>query len=85
MESAPENSPAELSRDSIRALNLTGRDFLKESDFTPAELASLLELSAQLKFARLTKTEPKLLAGNWKRRWHSYAAKVMAHRVLGCR
>ena len=63
MESAPVNSPAELSRDSIQALNLTGRDFLKESDFTPAELTSLLELSAQLKFARLTKTEPKLLAG----------------------
>jgi ornithine carbamoyltransferase len=63
MESAPVNSLAELSRDSIRALNLTGRDFLKESDFTPAELASLLELSAQLKSARLTKTEPKLLAG----------------------
>lgn len=63
MESAPVNDSAPLSVDSIRALNLTGRDFLKEVDFTPAELISLLELSAHLKFARLTKTEPQLLAG----------------------
>lgn len=52
-----------LTVDSVRALNLTGRDFLKELDFSPAELASLLQLSARLKFARLNNDEPQFLIG----------------------
>ena len=63
MESAPGKSPAALSVESVRALNLSGRDFLKELDFTPLELTSLLDLSSRLKIARLTKTEPQLLVG----------------------
>ena len=63
MESAPGKSPAALSVESVRALNLSGRDFLKELDFTPLELTSLLDLSSRLKIARSTKTEPQFLAG----------------------
>lgn len=62
--SAPVTSMSEaLTPESVRALGLTGRDFLKESDFTKAELSALLELALQLKVARHSHREPKLLAG----------------------
>lgn len=57
----PRHDP--LSRESVRALNLTGRDFLKELDFTPGELDALLDLASAVKHARATRTEPQLLAG----------------------
>lgn len=44
-------------------MNLTGRDFLKEADFTPAELDGLLCLAAELKAARRAGTEKQLLTG----------------------
>ncbi len=44
-------------------IDLTGRDFLKESDFTAAELSALLRLSAQLKEDRRTGAEVQLLTG----------------------
>jgi ornithine carbamoyltransferase len=44
-------------------IDLTGRDFLKESDFTAAELSALLRLSAQLKADRRSRTEVQLLTG----------------------
>jgi ornithine carbamoyltransferase len=44
-------------------IELTGRDFLKESDFTAAELSALLRLSAQLKADRRSGTEVQQLTG----------------------
>lgn len=38
-------------------MTLRGRDFLKEADFTPAELDELLALAADLKVQRRTGTE----------------------------
>ena len=46
-------------------VDLRGRSFLKEIDFTPQELRHLLELSADLKEAKLTGTEqPRLIGRN---------------------
>ncbi|MQY08555.1 ornithine carbamoyltransferase [Actinomadura macrotermitis] len=45
------------------AFNLHGRSFLKELDFTPREWRLLLDLSADLKAARLGGTERPVLAG----------------------
>ncbi|MUH46598.1 MAG: hypothetical protein F2793_08805, partial [Actinobacteria bacterium] len=44
-------------------VNLLGRDFLKESDFTEAELDSLLDLAADLKAQRRDGTESRRLIG----------------------
>lgn len=44
-------------------MNLTGRDFLKEADFTAVEFDELLRLSAQVKHERRTGAEPQRLAG----------------------
>ena len=44
-------------------MNLLGRDFLKESDFTEAELDSLLDLAADLKAQRRDGTESRRLIG----------------------
>ncbi len=44
-------------------MNLTGRDFLKESDFTAAELEGLLILAAELKRQRRAGIEMPRLAG----------------------
>ena len=57
------NSVAPLTIDFIRSLGLTGRDFLKETDFTAAELTSLLDLAAALKAARAQGSEPQFLTG----------------------
>jgi ornithine carbamoyltransferase len=57
------NSSAPLTIDSVRSLGLTGRDFLKETDFTATELTSLLDLAAALKAARAQGVEPQLLQG----------------------
>ena len=45
------------------AFNLHNRSFLKEIDFTPAELGYLLQLSESLKTAKYAGTETKHLAG----------------------
>ena len=45
------------------ALNMTGRSFLKEVDFTPAELRFLLRLAEALKLAKYAGTEVKRLDG----------------------
>src|SRR5215472_3061813 len=45
------------------AYNLRNRSFLKEIDFTPAELRFLLRLSEALKLAKYAGTETKHLAG----------------------
>ena len=45
------------------ALNLHGRDFLKELDFTTAELQFLLDLSHDLKRAKATGTERQRMRG----------------------
>jgi ornithine carbamoyltransferase len=45
------------------AFNLRHRSFLKELDFTPAELRFLLDLSAQLKAAKYAGTEQPRLRG----------------------
>jgi ornithine carbamoyltransferase len=45
------------------AFNLRNRSFLKEIDFTPAELRFLLQLSEALKIAKYAGTEGKRLAG----------------------
>jgi ornithine carbamoyltransferase len=45
------------------AFNLHNRSFLKEIDFTPAELRFLLRLSEALKIAKYAGTEGKQLAG----------------------
>jgi ornithine carbamoyltransferase len=44
-------------------LNLTGRSFLKELDFTPDEMAHLLDLSEILKAAKRDGTETPVLVG----------------------
>ena len=44
-------------------MDLTGRDFLKEVDFTPAELDGLLALAAQVKAERRSGTERPRLTG----------------------
>jgi ornithine carbamoyltransferase len=44
-------------------VNLTGRDFLKEADFSPAELDGLLTLAAELKAQRADGTEVPRLSG----------------------
>lgn len=44
-------------------MNLTGRDFLKEADFSPAELDGLLALAAELKAERAAGTEEPRLTG----------------------
>jgi ornithine carbamoyltransferase len=45
------------------AFNLKNRSFLKEIDFTPAELRFLLKLAEALKLAKYAGTETKRLAG----------------------
>ena len=45
------------------SFNLKNRSFLKELDFTPAELRFLLELSGALKSAKYAGTETRHLAG----------------------
>ena len=52
---------AELTADHVRSLGLTGRDFLRELDFTAVELNSLLDLAASLKQLRIDNREPELL------------------------
>jgi len=44
-------------------IDLTGRDFLKEVDFTPAEWRHLLHLARDLKDARKARREERRLAG----------------------
>jgi ornithine carbamoyltransferase len=44
-------------------MTLSGRDFLKEADFTSAELDTLLRLAADLKAQRRTRTEVPRLVG----------------------
>ena len=44
-------------------MNLTGRDFLKEADFSPAELDGLLTLAAELKAQRAAGAEVPRLTG----------------------
>jgi len=44
-------------------MSLKGRSFLKELDFTPAELAALLALAADLKAAKRAGTERRQLVG----------------------
>jgi len=43
--------------------NLRNRSFLKEIDFTPAELGYLLRLAESLKLAKYAGTETQQLAG----------------------
>ena len=45
------------------SFNLKNRSFLKEIDFSPAELRYLLRLSEALKIAKYAGTEGKQLAG----------------------
>ncbi|MFP8884221.1 MULTISPECIES: ornithine carbamoyltransferase [Streptomyces] len=45
------------------AIDLTGRHFLKELDFTPEEFRHLIELAAELKAARRAGTEEQRLRG----------------------
>ena len=54
--------PGNPSLANFAALGLTGRDFLKESDFTQAELTSLIELAEELKIAKKSGIEPQLLS-----------------------
>lgn len=44
-------------------MNLYGRDFLKELDFTPEELLGLIDLAAELKQAKKAGREKKFLQG----------------------
>jgi ornithine carbamoyltransferase len=44
-------------------VSLTGRSFLKELDFTPAELTGLLDLAAELKAAKRAGTEQPRMTG----------------------
>jgi ornithine carbamoyltransferase len=44
-------------------IDLSGRSFVKELDFTPAELRYLLELSSSLKSAKAARTEEPVLTG----------------------
>ncbi len=55
--------PHGVTRDGVRALGLTGRDFLRELDFTQTELAALIDLAATLKSLRAHKNEPQFLSG----------------------
>jgi len=57
------SSARSLSRDDVHSLGLTGRDFLRELDFTPLELHSLIELAARLKALRADGQEPQFLQG----------------------
>jgi ornithine carbamoyltransferase len=50
-----------LTQEAVHSLGLTGRDFLRELDFTAVELNSLIELAAQLKQLRKERREPGLL------------------------
>jgi len=50
-----------ITQDHVRSLGLTGRDFLRELDFTAVEFNSLLDLAAQLKQSRKENREPELL------------------------
>jgi ornithine carbamoyltransferase len=52
---------AQLTADQVHSLGLTGRDFLRELDFTLVELNSLLDLAARLKQLRAQGIEPELL------------------------
>src|SRR5689334_15049166 len=52
---------SEVAPAAVRALH--GRSFLKELDFTPAELRSLIDLSAELKAQRKAGNEPKFMQG----------------------
>ena len=52
---------SEVAPAAVRALH--GRSFLKELDFTPAELRSLIDLSAELKAQRKAVNEPKFMQG----------------------
>lgn len=45
------------------SVNLAGRSFLKEADFTPDEWAYLLDLAGELKAAKKSGTEQQRLAG----------------------
>ncbi|MCS7057090.1 MAG: ornithine carbamoyltransferase subunit F, partial [Thermoflexales bacterium] len=47
----------------MTSINLHNRDFLKELDFTAAELGYLIELSRALKAAKKKRTERQLLVG----------------------
>ena len=44
-------------------MTLSGRDFLKEADFTPMELDGLLQLAAELKAERRSRSERQRLVG----------------------
>ena len=48
-------------------VNLRGRNFLKELDFTPDELRFLLDLAAELKAAKYAGTEQPRLRGQTSR------------------
>jgi|TARA_B110000503_G_C7149217_1_gene414369 ornithine carbamoyltransferase len=52
---------AALTREHVRSLGLTARDFLCELDFTSAQLNSVLDLAVQLKQLRKEHNEPELL------------------------
>ncbi|MEV7189526.1 ornithine carbamoyltransferase [Kitasatospora sp. NPDC093102] len=45
------------------SIDLRGRHYLREQDFTPAEIRHLLDLAAELKAARRAGTETQLLTG----------------------
>lgn len=47
----------------ILGLGLKGRDFLKEADFTAAELDGLIRLAADLSSAKRARREPQFLTG----------------------
>ncbi len=47
----------------IRTIDLRGRDFLKEIDFTSSELESLIELAAELKVEKKERSERQRIAG----------------------
>lgn len=50
-----------LTKESIAALGWTGRSFLAEADFSATDLDSLITLATELKAAKASRTEPKLL------------------------
>ena len=52
---------AALTREDVRSLGLTDRDFLRELDFTAAQLNSILDLAVRLKQLRKEHNEPELL------------------------
>lgn len=55
------NAPSEAMGEVLASLR--GRDFLREADFTAAELTALIELAAELKADRATGAERQRLAG----------------------